>query len=111
MPLVDSKGTAVTLSVHVIKNRFRRLLLPAIPLVFTVHVAGQQSSALSQGMESPRTLAAADYARAEKFMPYNTDPLVYHAVHPAWTEERLWYRDASAEGAQFLLFDPITLRA
>ncbi len=44
-------------------------------------------------------------------MGYNTDPLVYHAIHPAWTGgERLWYRDTSADGKQFVLFDPATLR-
>ena len=30
-----------------------------------------------------RTLTADDYARAEKFMGYNTTPLVYHAGSPA----------------------------
>ena len=33
----------------------------------------------------PRALTAADYARAEKFMAYNTAPLVYRAtVRPNW---------------------------
>ena len=54
-----------------------------------------------------RALTAADYAHAEKFMRYNTDPLVYHAVHPAWTsDERLWYRDTTADGSRFVLYDP-----
>ncbi|PYT71996.1 MAG: S9 family peptidase, partial [Acidobacteria bacterium] len=43
-------------------------------------------------------------------MGYNTNPLVYHAVHPVWTaNERLWYRDAGPEGDKFVLFDPAKL--
>ena len=40
-------------------------------------------------------------------MGYNVNPLVYHAVHPAWTAgELLWYRDTGADGVRFVLFDP-----
>ena len=54
-----------------------------------------------------RTWTAADYERAEKFMGYNTTPLVYHAgVRPAWISgDRFWYRTTSAEGSQFVLMD------
>ena len=55
-------------------------------------------------------LTTADYARAEKFMGYNTLPLVYHDVHPAWTAgELLWYRDTDAAGTRFVVFDPVKL--
>lgn len=65
---------------------------------------------MPQDAPSPRALTAADYARAEKFMGYNTNPLVYHAVHPVWTSDgRLWYRDSGPGGSQFVLFDPVKL--
>ncbi|HEV2385936.1 MAG TPA: DPP IV N-terminal domain-containing protein [Candidatus Acidoferrales bacterium] len=56
----------------------------------------------------PRTLTADDYARAEKFMPYNTTPLVLRAVtHPTWgSNDRLWYRATIAQGSEFVLVDP-----
>ena len=41
-------------------------------------------------------------------MGYNTEPLVDHAVQPAWTsDERLWYRDTDAQGVRFVVFDPV----
>jgi dipeptidyl-peptidase 4 len=56
----------------------------------------------------PREFTAADYARAEKFMPYNTTSLVYRSgVRPNWLpEERFWYRVTTAAGSEFLLVDP-----
>ena len=51
---------------------------------------------------------AADYARAEKFMTYNTTPLVFHSgVRPSWISgERFYYRDTGADGSEFILVDP-----
>ncbi len=51
---------------------------------------------------------SADYARAEKMMGYNTNPLVYHgAVRPTWLDDgRFWYRTTTAEGSEFILADP-----
>ncbi len=51
---------------------------------------------------------AADYQRAEKFMNYNTAPLLYRAgVRPSWLAgERFWYRVTTAEGSEFVLVDP-----
>ena len=51
---------------------------------------------------------AADYARAEKMMGYNTNPLVLRSgVRPSWLpEERFWYRVTTAEGSEFVLVDP-----
>ena len=43
-------------------------------------------------------------------MGYNTNPLVYHAVRPAWTGgESVWYRDTGPDGSQFVLFDAVKL--
>jgi dipeptidyl-peptidase-4 len=54
------------------------------------------------------TLTAADYGQAEKFMPYNVTPLVYHgAVRATWlADERFWYRTTTPEGSEFILVDP-----
>ena len=52
---------------------------------------------------------AAEYARAEKFMGYNTTPLVLGAgVRPTWlADERFWYRVTTAAGSEFILVDPV----
>jgi dipeptidyl-peptidase 4 len=90
-------------SYAVTTHLLRPLLLTALALLVT-------SSARPQNAGSPRVLTADDYARAEKFMGYNTAPLVDHAVRPVWTmDERLWYRDTDATGARFVTFDPATL--
>src|SRR5580658_7368004 len=49
-----------------------------------------------------------DYARAEKFMTYNTTPLVYRSgVRPTWLDdERFFYRVTTAAGTEFVLVDP-----
>src|ERR1051325_11217191 len=56
----------------------------------------------------PRALTTADYARAEKFMTYNTTPLVYRAgVRPNWMAgDRFWYRITTPAGSEFALVDP-----
>jgi dipeptidyl aminopeptidase/acylaminoacyl peptidase len=59
--------------------------------------------------EGPRSLTAADYARAEKFMGYNVISLVVRAgVQPTWLPgDRFWYRNAlENEGSEFILVDP-----
>jgi dipeptidyl aminopeptidase/acylaminoacyl peptidase len=88
-----------------IKNNTTKFCLLLTSLILTV-----TSSALAQGAAAPRKLTTADYSRAEKFMGYNTNPLVYHAVRPKWTGgELLWYRDTDAAGAHFVIFDPAKL--
>jgi dipeptidyl-peptidase-4 len=59
--------------------------------------------------QSPRpALTTADYARAEKWMTYNTTPLVYRSgVRATWlADERFWYRVTTPEGSEFILIDP-----
>lgn len=55
-----------------------------------------------------KALTADDYARAEKFMSYNTAPLVLRAgVRPTWLPDgRFWYRVTTETGAEFVLVDP-----
>ncbi len=62
----------------------------------------------SRAIAQHKALTAADYARAEQFMDYNADPLVLHNIKPVWLPDgRFWYRDSSAEGNEFLVFDPV----
>src|SRR5271170_1295483 len=67
--------------------------------------AQQPSASITTG--SPVAVTAADYQHAEKFLAYNTSPLVFHRVRPTWlpNDDRFWYRDASPDGIQFVLFD------
>src|SRR5215471_11362440 len=53
-------------------------------------------------------LTADDYARAEKFMNYNTAQLALRTgVRPTWiADERFWYRVATENGNEFILVDP-----
>lgn len=56
--------------------------------------------------QTPRALTAADYERAERFMPYNMEPLMLDADTPTWlTKGTLWYRRTSAEGSEFVRVD------
>src|SRR5580704_861151 len=55
-----------------------------------------------------QTLTSADYARAEKFMGYNTTPLAARmTVRPNWlADDRFWYRVTTPEGSERVLVDP-----
>jgi dipeptidyl-peptidase-4 len=66
------------------------------------------ASAIPAAAQQSRALTAADYARAERFMGYNTAPLVFGAsVRPVWLAgDRFWYRNATPEGTEFVLVDP-----
>jgi dipeptidyl-peptidase-4 len=78
-------------------GRFRLLTAIAAIFLLTMHTQAQQ-----------RALTADDYARAEKFMNYNTGPLVLRAgVRPNWLPDgRFWYRVTTEKGAEFILVDP-----
>jgi dipeptidyl-peptidase-4 len=81
----------------------RRLSAICAPFaIFSVAAAG----VLAQG--SPRAVTASDYTHAERYMGYNTTPLVYGAtVRPTWlADDRFWYRNTIADGAEFVLVDP-----
>lgn len=78
---------------------FLRILAFSVASLFiTMHTQAQQP-----------TLTAADYARAEKFMSYNTGPLVLRAgVRPNWLPDgRFWYRVTTENGTEFILVDPM----
>jgi dipeptidyl aminopeptidase/acylaminoacyl peptidase len=71
-------------------------------LLFAVPLVAQQADA-----GRPR-LTADDYARAERWMGYNTAPLVFRtSVRPNWlADDRFWYRVTVPGGAEFILVDP-----
>lgn len=56
---------------------------------------------------SPAAVSAADYARAERFLPSATDSLVFGAdVSPRWLDgDRFWYRNDVPAGEEFVLVD------
>ncbi|PYO68396.1 MAG: S9 family peptidase, partial [Gemmatimonadetes bacterium] len=58
--------------------------------------------------QQPRVLTADDYARAERFLGYNTTPLVFGVgVRPTWLADgRFWYRIAIPQGFEYVLVDP-----
>ncbi|HKV70212.1 MAG TPA: DPP IV N-terminal domain-containing protein [Gemmatimonadales bacterium] len=57
---------------------------------------------------APPSLTSDDYARAERFLGYNVNPLVYNgAVRGTWlSADRLWFRNQSALGFEYLVADP-----
>jgi dipeptidyl aminopeptidase/acylaminoacyl peptidase len=77
------------------------IALVGVFVVSTPLVAQQADTA------RPR-LTADDYARAERWMGYNTTPLVFRlAVRPNWLpDDRFWYRVTIPGGSEFVLVDP-----
>ena len=83
----------------IMKNVLRLLtviLMTALPAV------AQQTTS-----DASRALSTADYGRAEKWMGYNTNPLVFRSgVRPAWQgDDRFWYRVTTPEGSEFIMVD------
>jgi dipeptidyl aminopeptidase/acylaminoacyl peptidase len=60
-----------------------------------------------------RTMSADDYAQAARFLSYNTEPLVDHAVQTVdWLDDtHFWYRDHDAAGDHYLQMDVTTGKA
>ena len=58
--------------------------------------------------QQPRQYTKEDYAKAEKFMAYNADPLAYAGqVRPKWLDDgRFWYRDVKPDGWDYVIVDP-----
>ena len=80
---------------------FRRIAPAVLSLALTIPSRAQNPA-------QPRALTTDDYARAEEFMPYNTNPLVLHsATRPVWLpDDRFWYRVTTERGTEFVLVDP-----
>jgi dipeptidyl aminopeptidase/acylaminoacyl peptidase len=74
-----------------------------------VKIARLLCSAALAATAFAQKFTAADYARAEKFMGYNVNSLVYGTVRPNWLDDgRVWYRLTTAEGSEYVLADPAT---
>ncbi len=59
--------------------------------------------------QTPPVFTAADYARAEKMLAYNTAPLVDRAgVRPTFLPDgKFWYRVLTATGSEYVLINPV----
>ncbi len=77
-------------------------------IAFSILFAAGNAFAQQTNNNAPPAFTAADYARAEKFLGYNTAPLVDHAgVRPVWLADgRFWYRNLMANGSEFVLVNP-----
>lgn len=81
----------------------RRLAVATLGIVlFATPLMAEQSD-----VARPR-LTAEDYQRAERWMNYNTTPLVFRAtVRPNWlSDDRFWYRNTIPGGSEFIFVDP-----
>ena len=69
--------------------------------------AAAPGAAQQRPADAPRQFTSDDYARAEKWMSYNTTPLVANAaVRATWLpDDWLWYRNQAATGTEFVLVD------
>ena len=76
-----------------------------IPAWFAAATFFVSSAAAAQQLPA---LTAQDYARAERFLSYNTQALVDgSAGQPHWlANDRFWYRVLTAQGSEFVLVDP-----
>jgi dipeptidyl-peptidase-4 len=81
-------------------NMKRTLKLIAVTLAISTSVVAQQ----------PAAITAQDYQRAEKWMGYNTNPLVFRSgVRPNWQgDDRFWYRVTTPEGSNFIMVNTAT---
>src|SRR6185312_3209537 len=63
---------------------------------------------LMAAAQAPTQITAADYARAEQALAFNTSPLIFNAsLRPGWLPDgRFWYRADAATGAEYYLVDP-----
>lgn len=66
------------------------------------------SSALASFAQQGPVLTDKDYAHAESFLNYGTEPFIDHAiVQPNWLPgDKFWFRDLDAHGSEFILVDP-----
>jgi dipeptidyl-peptidase-4 len=84
------------------------LLFRLVLLTIFIAWAPIPSSARQANSAGPRVLTMDDYKRAEKFMAYNTRPLVFHEVRGKWMpEDRYLFHDAGPDGSEFVLFDAV----
>ncbi len=76
--------------------------------VFAAFVLLLASTIPQLAQQPSRVFTAADYARAEKMLAYNTSPLVDRAgVRPNFLPDgRFWYRVLTPRGSEYVVIDP-----
>ena len=81
--------------------------LSRTPLRFFAVTGLMLAATLPGSAQSRATVTVDDYQRAEKFMNYNTTPLVANGpVRATWLPgDRFWYRNTNAAGTEFFLVD------
>ena len=60
-------------------------------------------------VDAGRRISPEQYARAERFLPWNADRLLFQmGIDPKWIEgtDRFWYRSETANGPRYRLVDP-----
>jgi dipeptidyl aminopeptidase/acylaminoacyl peptidase len=82
-------------------------LLSRRPLQVLATVAIAFATTLPGSAQSRAAVTVDDYMRAEKFLGYNTNPLVSNgAVQANWLPgDRFWYRNQGVNGPEFTLVD------
>ncbi len=89
-------------------NGIRRVAASAAFVL--AHLLGAAGSADGQGSTTRPVVTAADYARAEQFLPGNAGRLLTGVpLGPvAWVagSDRFWYRVRTGDGERFILVDP-----
>lgn len=82
--------------------------MSCLPLRQVLLTAAGVLAAASAAGGTPAALTDADYARAERLMPYNTEPLVLHSVSDVtWLDNgKLSYQTTTAQGSELVLVDP-----
>ncbi|HKW87311.1 MAG TPA: DPP IV N-terminal domain-containing protein [Candidatus Acidoferrales bacterium] len=86
--------------------RLRQCALIGIVFLFGIFCGSARCDGQQNTAYAPHALTDGDYAHAEKFMPYNTTPLVYRTVRPTWLADgRFWYRLTTTEGNKFVAVD------
>jgi dipeptidyl aminopeptidase/acylaminoacyl peptidase len=83
----------------------RTLALCRLAILLAATIVGRAAIVAQTGP----SVTAADYARAEKFLAQNLTGLVIGgSVTANWLpDERFWYRNVLADGAEFLVVDPV----
>jgi dipeptidyl aminopeptidase/acylaminoacyl peptidase len=88
-------------------ERFHRHVILSFAILAVSVAVAPACRAQSPIPYAPHKLTTADYAHAEKFLPYNTNPLVYRTVRATWLpDNRFWYRLTTAKGDEFVMVDP-----
>ena len=84
--------------------------LHAIRLVVRMRAAALTMVAALTATSASLAAQQVSYSRAEQFLSWNTDRLVSgDQVSPQWLKDgnRFWYRNKTANGAEFVLVDPV----